>query len=52
VQTAGTGDYVVIMTVGGQTYRQPLHVERVSGGAEEANPFGGEEERQPRAARR
>ncbi len=30
---AGTGDYLVTMTVGGRTYRQTLHVERVSGSA-------------------
>jgi len=28
------------MTVGGQTYKQVLHVERVSGGDDSANPFG------------
>lgn len=36
----GTGDYLVTMTVGGQTFRQVLHVERVSGGDDTGSPFG------------
>ncbi|MFI5312406.1 MAG: hypothetical protein ACHQQ3_14305, partial [Gemmatimonadales bacterium] len=43
--TAGTGEYLVTMTVGGQTFRQVLKVERVSGGEEGDNPFGGAAER-------
>jgi hypothetical protein len=39
----GTGEYLVTMTVGGQTYRQVLKVERVSGGDDAANPFGSDE---------
>ena len=31
------------MTVGGQTFKQVLKVERVSGGEDSANPFGGSE---------
>lgn len=38
--TAGTGDYLVTLIVGGQTQKQTLRVERVSGGADPANPFG------------
>jgi hypothetical protein len=38
---AGTGEYLVTMTVGGQTFRQVLKVERVSGGDALDNPFGG-----------
>jgi hypothetical protein len=37
---ANTGDYLVSMTVGGQTYKQTFRVERVSGGGEAASPFG------------
>jgi hypothetical protein len=42
--TANTGEYLVTMTVGGQTYRQSFRVERVSGGGDSGNPFGGGEE--------
>ena len=41
----GTGDYLVSITVGGQTYKQVLHVERVSGGSGSGFPFN--EEREP-----
>ena len=36
----GTGDYLVSITVGGQTMKQVLHVERVSGGGGGGSPFG------------
>ena len=39
----GTGDYVVTLTVGGQTYKQTFRVERVSGGGDAPFDFGGEE---------
>ncbi len=35
----GTGDYLVSITVGGQTYKQVLRVERVSGGSGTGFPF-------------
>ena len=38
--TAGTGDYLVTLVVGGQTLKQKLRVERISGGDEGGNPFG------------
>ena len=41
---ANTGDYLVHVTLGGQTYRVPLHVERINGGADGANPFGGDDD--------
>ena len=41
----GTGDYLVSITVGGQTYKQVLRVERVSGGSGTGFPFS--EEREP-----
>jgi photosystem II stability/assembly factor-like uncharacterized protein len=41
---ANTGDYLVTMTVNGQTYKQTFRVERVSGGDADANPFGGDDE--------
>jgi photosystem II stability/assembly factor-like uncharacterized protein len=41
---ANTGDYVVSMTVGGQTYKQLFRVERVSGGGDSGNPFGGDDD--------
>jgi hypothetical protein len=44
---AGTGEYLVSMTVGGQTYKQVLKVERISGVDDSANPFGGTTEKQP-----
>ncbi|HEX3868706.1 MAG TPA: hypothetical protein VHV78_18220, partial [Gemmatimonadaceae bacterium] len=37
---ANTGDYLVTMTVNGQTYKQQFRVERVSGGSDLASPFG------------
>lgn len=40
---ANTGDYLVTMVVGGQTYRQTFRVERVSGGGTDAPQFGGED---------
>ena len=42
----GTGDYLVSITVGGQTLKQVLRVERVSGGAGTGFPFQ-DEEREP-----
>ncbi|HVT38021.1 MAG TPA: hypothetical protein VHE78_03185 [Gemmatimonadaceae bacterium] len=36
-----TGDYLVTIVVGTQTLRTTLHVERVSGGDDVGNPFGG-----------
>ena len=41
----GTGDYLVSITIGGQTMKQVLHVERVSGGAGGGFPFN--EDREP-----
>ena len=41
----GTGDYLVSITVGGQTYKQVLRVERVSGGSGTGFPFS--EDREP-----
>jgi hypothetical protein len=38
----GTGDYVVTLTVGGQTYKQTFRVERVSGGGDVTLDFGNE----------
>jgi hypothetical protein len=38
----GTGDYLVSITVGGQTYKQVLRVERVSGGSGTGFPFSDE----------
>ncbi len=40
---ANTGDYLVTMTVGGQTFKQTLRVERVSGGADAGFGFGEDE---------
>jgi len=40
---ANTGDYLVTMSVGGQTYKQTFRVERVSGGADAGGGFGGDE---------
>jgi photosystem II stability/assembly factor-like uncharacterized protein len=40
----GTGDYLVTMTVGTQTYKQVLHVERVSGGDDIGSPFGDDDD--------
>ena len=39
-----TGDYLVTMTVDGQTYRQVLRVERASGSADDIGPLGGGDE--------
>ena len=44
---ASTGEYLVTMTVGGQTYKQVLRVERVTGVDDAANQFGGTPEKQP-----
>jgi photosystem II stability/assembly factor-like uncharacterized protein len=42
---AGTGDYLVTMTVGGEVQRQTVHVERSPGlGDDSSSGFGGEEE--------
>jgi hypothetical protein len=42
---AGTGDYLVTMTVGGQVQRQTVHVERSPGLDDDSSSgFGGEEE--------
>ena len=38
---AGAGEYLVTMTVGGQTFKQVLKVEHMSGGDDSGNPFGG-----------
>jgi hypothetical protein len=43
-QTAMSGDYLVTMTVNGQTYKQTFRVERANGGGGADNPFGGDEE--------
>ena len=40
----GTGDYLVTMTIGSQTFKQVLHVERVSGGDDIGAPFGNDED--------
>ena len=45
----GTGDYLVTMTVGTQTLRTVLHVERVSGGDDPGNPFGTVRDRDTKA---
>ena len=34
----GTGDYLVTLTVGTQTYKQVLHIERVSGVDDASSP--------------
>lgn len=47
---ANTGDYLVTMTVNGQTFKQTLRVERVSG-SDEANPQFGEDENHDQAGR-
>jgi hypothetical protein len=41
---ANTGDYLVTMTVNGQTYKQTFRVERVSGDEDAGFNFGGDEE--------
>ncbi len=41
---ANTGDYLVTMTVNGQTYKQTFRVERVSGGGDAAPDFGGDDD--------
>ena len=38
--TASTGDYLVTLVIGGQTYKTKLHVERVSGSGDDNSPFG------------
>jgi hypothetical protein len=42
--TAGTGDYLVTLTIGTTTLKQKLHVERVSGGDDNGSPFGGDDD--------
>lgn len=37
-----TGDYLVTLVIGNQTYKQKMRVERISGGDEPGNPFGEE----------
>ncbi len=44
---AGSGEYLVTMTVGGQTYKQVLRVEHVSGSEEGGFQFGGTPDKQP-----
>lgn len=41
---ANTGDYLVTMSVGGQTYKQTFRVERVSGGSDDTPNFGGDDD--------
>jgi hypothetical protein len=41
---ANTGDYLVTMVVGGQTYKQTFRVERVSGDDSGGPGFGGDDE--------
>ncbi|HEY4100812.1 MAG TPA: hypothetical protein VGM20_08040 [Gemmatimonadales bacterium] len=41
----GTGDYLVTMTVGGHSYRQTLHVERINGGSDVQQGIGGKEDK-------
>jgi hypothetical protein len=41
----GTGDYLVTMTVGGHSYRQTLHVERITGGSDVQQGIGGKEDK-------
>ncbi len=41
-----TGDYLVTLTIGGETMRQTLRVERVRGGGESGFPFEEDESRQ------
>jgi hypothetical protein len=40
----GTGDYLVTITAGGQTMKQVLHVERISGGEGGGFPFDEDDE--------
>jgi len=40
--TVTTGDYLVTLVIGNQTYKQKMRVERISGGDEPGNPFGEE----------
>jgi photosystem II stability/assembly factor-like uncharacterized protein len=48
--TAGTGDYLVTLVVNGQTLKQTLRVERVSGSGDD-NPFGFDEDQREGVAR-
>lgn len=41
--TANTGDYLVTMSVSGQTFKQTFRVERVSGSGEAGFQFGEDE---------
>ena len=43
----GTGDYLVSITVGAQTMKQVLHVERISGGGGGGFPFDDDDGRDP-----
>ena len=43
IPIAETGDYLVSITVDGQTMKQPLRVERLAGGASSGFPFELEE---------
>jgi hypothetical protein len=45
--TAGEGEYLVTLSVGGQTYKQVLHVEHVSGSEDGGFNFGGTDGKQP-----
>ncbi|MEI6814121.1 MAG: hypothetical protein WCL36_08060, partial [bacterium] len=42
--TAGTGDYLVTLTIGNATLKQKLHVERVSGGDDAFGGFGADDD--------
>ncbi len=42
--TAGTGDYLVTLTIGNTTLKQKLHVERVSGGDDAFGGFGADDD--------
>jgi hypothetical protein len=46
---AGTGDYLVTMTVGGKTLRQVLRVERVGSGDAVGGSGGGEIQQEPKS---
>jgi len=50
--TANTGDYLVTLVINGQTFKQRLRVERISGGDEGANPFGEDNAPADRPSRR
>jgi hypothetical protein len=48
---ANTGDYLVTMTVGGQTYKQSFRVERVSGGSDVGGGFGTDDDQHDQSGR-